>query len=128
VRVVVATGRGQGGRDNDFNFCVEGELVLLGVICARDEADPDGGCGCGRSFSGLSSHRATTTAEVRDIDLTRADLLLAVQSYLEASGWAALALGDDPARALVDELIELGETFDVGTVLERRIDDVRPRV
>ena len=128
MRLVVATTRDQGRRENDFNFCVDGELVMLGMVCARDQADPDGGCGCGRAFTGLSSHKATTTAQVRDVDLTQADLMLAVQSHLEQSGWTAMGVGDDSAREFVAEMVELGEQFDEGTIVERRIDDVRPRL
>jgi hypothetical protein len=45
----------------------------------RDEKDPDGGCGCGRAFSGMSSMRATTTAVVRDLDVSLDDVRLAVE-------------------------------------------------
>ena len=39
-----------------------------------------------RSFAGLNSHRATTTAEVREVDLTEADVVDAVRSSLDAAG------------------------------------------
>lgn len=73
MRVLTATTRLQGSRPGDFCWTVDGELVYLGLVCQRDEDDPDGGCGCGRSFSGLNSHRATTTALVREVDFTRGD-------------------------------------------------------
>ena len=42
--------------------------------CPVSRRYPDGPCGCGRSFSGLSSHAYTTTAVVREIPgLTRQD-------------------------------------------------------
>ena len=66
MKVLVATSQTQGQRENDFNFCVEGELVTVGLVCATDRYDPDGGCGCGRAFAGLNSHRATTTAKVKE--------------------------------------------------------------
>jgi hypothetical protein len=128
MRLAVATNLDQGRRANDFCFCFDGELVILGIVCARDQADPDGGCGCGRAFSGLSSHKATTTAVVREVDLTYDDLVLAVQSYLEQSGWSAIGVDDDSARALAEEMVDLGQQFDEGTFLERRLDDVRPRL
>jgi hypothetical protein len=52
MMLLTATRKGQGERAGDFSFTVEGELVLVGPVCARDQADPDGGCGCGRAFSG----------------------------------------------------------------------------
>jgi hypothetical protein len=70
MRMLTATRERQGERDGDFCHAVEGELVLIGFVCATDAADPDGGCGCGRAFSGMSSMRATTTALVRDLDIS----------------------------------------------------------
>ncbi|WP_439331120.1 DUF7715 family protein [Modestobacter altitudinis] len=46
----------------------EGEFVFLEDVCRVDRQDPDGGCGCGRAFAGMNSHRATT-AIVRDVRL-----------------------------------------------------------
>lgn len=42
--------------------------MYLGVVCDRDERDPDGpdACGCALAFAGLNSHAATTTAEIGD--------------------------------------------------------------
>src|SRR4051812_50228392 len=93
MKLLTATRAGQGDRTGDFCFAVEGELVLLGLVCATDEADPDGGCGCGRAFAGMSSHRATTTALVRDLDLTYDDLRAAVEAHHVAAGLGALGLG-----------------------------------
>ncbi len=75
MKVLTATVTTQGYRGNDFDYCVEGELVHIGMVCAKDRSDPDGGCGCGRAFAGLNSHRATTTAMIREIDFTRSDYL-----------------------------------------------------
>lgn len=122
MKLLVATRRGQGQRDNDFCHTVEGEVVYFGVVCDRDRADPDGGCGCGRAFIGLNSNAGTTTAEVRDVPLTREDVTEAVRSSLEQAGW-----NDQAADKLVDELIEFGQEWPVGTVVERRIDDIGPR-
>ncbi|MFG3301002.1 hypothetical protein [Micromonospora chersina] len=127
MHLLVATRRGQGQRDNDFHHAVDGEVVYLGVVCARDEEDPDGGCGCGRAFVGLNSGKATTTAEVRDVPFTREDVALAMQSSFEQHGWAEIGVNAE-ADGFVDELIELGQEWPVGTVVERRIDDVNPRL
>jgi hypothetical protein len=122
MKLLVATSRTQGDRENDFSYCVEGELVYLGFVCAIDQDDPDGGCGCGRAFSGLNSHRPTTTAEIRDVDLTVDDATEAVTSSLEQGGW-------DPSLAagFVAELRDIADHFRVGTVLGRRIDEVYAR-
>jgi hypothetical protein len=124
MKLLVATTRTQGRRANDFSHCVEGELVTpYTPTCALDEADPDGGCGCGRAFAGLNSHKATTTAQIRNVDLTEADVLEAVRSSLEYSGW-------DPADApeIARELVTVAENFPVGAVLERRLDVIRQRI
>jgi hypothetical protein len=122
MKVLVATARTQGERGNDFTWAVDGELVHLGFVCARDQLNPDGGCGCARAFSGLSSRRATTTAEVRDIDFSAADYVLAVRSGLEAAGWST-----DNAEAIAAELLDLAADYRVGVVLERRLDDIQAR-
>jgi hypothetical protein len=87
MKVLVATARTQGARDNDYNWCIEGELVRIGEVCALNRAEPDGGCGCGRGFGGLNSQRATTTAMVADTPLGRAEYVEAVRSSLQQQGW-----------------------------------------
>src|SRR3979411_381741 len=86
MKVLVATAETQGLRPNDFDFCVEGELVTVGLVCAPDRRDPDGGCGCGRAFAGLNSHRATTTAKVKEIELSEDDYVEALRSSLTQQG------------------------------------------
>src|SRR5947209_1126911 len=93
MKLLTATREGQGDRDGDFCFAVEGELVILGGMCATDRADPvNGQCGCGRAFAGLASRRATTTASVRDLDLTRTDLALAIASHFDANRISAATI------------------------------------
>ena len=77
MKLLTATRETQGHQAGDFCFAIEGELVLLDRVCASDEADPDGGCGCGGAFSGMSSMRGTTTALVRDLDVSLDDVRLA---------------------------------------------------
>lgn len=121
MKVLVATGRTQGVRLNDYDWCVAGELVRIGEVCARDRGDPDSGCGCGRGFAGLNSHRATTTAEVADVPLTRADYAEAVRSSLEQQGY-----GPCPCCTAeeADQLALLVADLPVGAVLERRVDEL----
>jgi hypothetical protein len=122
MKLLTATRERQGERDDDFCYAVEGELVLLGFVCATDETDPDGGCGCGRAFSGMSSMRATTTALVRDLDLSIDDLRLAVEGYYLSAGMGAELA--DVVSAAVDELVAISPSLPEGAVLGRRLNDL----
>lgn len=120
LKLLTATNSSQGLRDNDFDWCVEGELVRIGMVCARDQDDPDGGCGCGRSFAGLNSHRATTTAMVRDVPgFTGDDYVLAIRSSLEQQGC-------DPSFAEHEAALLrcLVRDWPVGVIVERRLDEI----
>src|ERR1700730_357128 len=124
MKVLVATAETQGQRPNDFNYCVEGELVTVGLVCATDRADPDGGCGCGRAFAGLNSHRATTTALVREVEgFTRDDYIEAIRSSLSQQGWDPSTAEDE-----ADELICILSDWPVGAVAERRLNHVQVRM
>lgn len=124
MRLLTATARGQGERDNDFNWCIEGELVIPPMtVCRADANDPDGGCGCGRGFGGLSSHRATTTALLREIvGIDRHDYVMAIQASLEAQGW-----GRHGADLIVDEMLALTAALPLDAVIERRLDTIQVR-
>jgi hypothetical protein len=126
MQLLTATREGQGERAGDFSFTVEGELVLVGFVCATDQADPDGGCGCGRAFSGLSSRKATTTAVVRDLDLDEADVQSAVESYFMSTGLGPDTLGASDFADLVEETVfetlAFAQPWTPGTVLRRRLD------
>ncbi|GAA1557240.1 hypothetical protein GCM10009678_45290 [Actinomadura kijaniata] len=120
MKLLTATSVTQGYRDNDFDWCVEGELVHIGVVCARDRDDPDGGCGCGRSFAGLNSHRATTTAMVREVPgFTEDDYVEAIRSSLEQQGYDPSFAEHEAAglRTLVRE-------WPVGAIVERRLNEI----
>ena len=119
MKVLVATAETQGLRPNDFDFCVEGELVTVGLVCATDRRDPDGGCGCGRAFAGLNSHRATTTAKVNEIELSEDDYVEALRSSLTQQGWPT-----SDVQELAWWLAQLVSEWPVGTIVERRIDDI----
>jgi hypothetical protein len=103
MKLLTATREGQGERQGDFCHAVEGELVLVWFACATDGDDPHGRCGCGRAFAGMSSLRATTTAVVRDLDLSRDDLRVAVEAYLVAAGYSPDVLGEEDFGDLVAE-------------------------
>ncbi|HEX2073882.1 MAG TPA: hypothetical protein VHF92_08865 [Geodermatophilus sp.] len=128
MKLLTATFQGQGERAGDFCFATDGELVLLGYVCAADQADPDGGCGCGRAFAGLSSHRATTTALIRDLELSLDDVRLAVEGHHVAAGLGPEVLGAEGFADLVEETVEdivnYARFWPAGTVLGRRLDHV----
>src|ERR1700722_20548859 len=119
MKVLTATSRTQGQRDNDFHWCIEGELVHFGMVCAADRTDPDGRCGCGRSFSGLNSHHATTTAMIREVDFSPADYLEALRSSLDQQGWDSSQVVHEVAA-----LQCLAQHWPAGAVLERRLDQI----
>jgi hypothetical protein len=125
MKLLTATRERQGEQDGDFCFAIEGELVLLGFVCATDEADPDGGCGCGRAFSGMSSMRATTTAVVRDLDVSLDDVRLAVEGYHVSAGIGPDVIGgvefQEVVSATLEDLAEVAR-LPVGAVVGRRLD------
>ena len=131
MKLLTATHERQGERDGDFCFAVESELVLMGFVCATDEADPDGGCGCGRAFSGMGSLKATTTALVRDLDISFDDARLAVEGYYVAAGVGPAVIGGAEFTELVAEtlieLVEIAKDVPVGAVVGRRLDDLTVR-
>jgi hypothetical protein len=128
MKLLTATRERQGERDGDFCHAIEGELVLLGLVCADDERDPDGGCGCGRAFSGMSSMRATTTALVRDLDVSFDDVKLAVEGYYVSSGFGPDVIGGAAFADLVAETVvymaDVAERLPVGAVVGRRLDEL----
>jgi hypothetical protein len=120
MKVLVATSQTQGDRPGDFHWGVDGELVWISFVCDTDANNPDGGCGCGRAFAGMSSHRAMTTAEVVDKPaLTRSDFRIALRSSLDAQGWSIL-----DATQMADWLLTVAEALPTGTVVGRRLDSL----
>lgn len=128
MRLLTATPERQGEQPGDFCYATEGELVLLGFVCATDREDPDGGCGCGRAFSGMSSMRATTTALVRDLDLSYDDVRLAVEGYYKAAGMGADVIGARDFEEMVgDDLAitaRIAAAVPDGAVIGRRLDNL----
>jgi hypothetical protein len=128
MKLLTATAEGQGDRDGDFCHAVEGELVIVGEVRASDQ---NGGCGCGQAFSGLRSRRATTTALVQDLRLTREDLELAIADRFAADGITAQVIGDLEYGCLfvdtVDEMIRFGAAWPERTVVRRTLDGVTIR-
>lgn len=128
MKLLTATRERQGDREGDFCHAIEGELVLLGLVCADDERNPDGGCGCGRAFSGMSSMRPTTTALVRDLDVSVDDVTLAVEGYYVSYGIGLEVIGGpafaDLVAETVEEMADIAEPLPVGAVVGRRVDEL----
>jgi hypothetical protein len=126
MKLLTATRERQGERDGDFCHAIEGELVLVGFVCATDRDDPDGGCGCGRAFSGMSSMRATTTALVRDLDVSFDHARSAVEGYYVSAGMGPDVIGSAEFTAMVAETLvgmaDLADSVPVGAVVGRRLD------
>ena len=122
MKVLVATRESQGAREDDFDGCVEGELVWLQEPCARDRSGL-GDCGCGRAFAGIASHSGTTTATIRDLPgLTMAGYTEALRSSFVDQGWPG-----EWALSVAVELLEHCTPWEPGVVLERRLDFVGRR-
>jgi hypothetical protein len=94
-------------------------------VCARDRDDPVGGCGCGRAFVGLGSRKATTTALVRDLDISPADLRAAVEEFEVARGLGPDVIGPEDFAELVEakleELDDIARSVQVGAVVGLRL-------
>ncbi|HMJ79336.1 MAG TPA: hypothetical protein VK507_25350 [Iamia sp.] len=131
MRVLTATSTTQGDRPDDCCWTHEGELVSLPLL---ECSCPD--CGCDRSFTGLDSHRATTTCAVTEAPLDPAALRRAVVRSLAAGGWlvdldAPPGDGPDVVEALADlHLLVDGPRPDAAlSALDRElVDDVIARI
>lgn len=128
MKALVATRTTQGSRKSDFSDCIDGELVWMLDPCPVSKRNPDGPCGCGRSFSGMSSHEYTTTAMVREIPgFSRKDYEKALRASFDAQGWCPCC-SSRPVREVIDELIHLVSSWSDGTVVGRRLNLLMARV
>lgn len=112
MKVLVAS---HGDRADDFSFAVPGEVVMLGAVCHRDEYG-DGECGCGRAFTGLSSHRGTTVAVVAEVDTDLDSLAGAILDSMTQAGWR-FDLTD--AVDVAEEIAAEAAHWPLGTQLRR---------
>ncbi len=122
INVLVSTTVSQGAVPGDFCWVPEGELVArYGMVCSDER--PDGsGCGCGRAFGGLRTHKSTSTAMVVERDMTEAEWRAELHRTLVDTGWAKWTPADELAE-WIDELVQLdlrsAAQIPVGTVLGR---------
>ena len=124
MRMISTTKAGQGVRPNDFSWTQEGEIAGIGFEC--DGEAIDGRCGCRRSFTGMTTHKATTTAKVVDTGLSREEY---ISRYIEAS---VEAWGDDKEIREIsakdaEMMLSFAEGFPVGTILEKRGSKIQER-
>jgi len=119
MKLLVATSSGQGKRENDFNFCNEGEIVTFGFEC--DGESIDGSCGCRRSMSGVTTHKATTTMTVIKSSMTKEEVVETIYASLE-KGWGMMGKEWCRRTAIKDtnDLLKIASTFKVGDVVEKR--------
>lgn len=132
LRIFVATAQTQGQRDNDFTWTAEGEPVTLSFVCDTNGSHPDGSCGCARSWDGMISRKGSTTAVVADVDMTEEQYVTMLLNYYREFG---LLKDDAPDNAELVEfithraewLLAEAQYFPVGTIVERRGDDLAER-
>jgi hypothetical protein len=120
MKVLHATASTQGQRNDDFDFCTEGELVVLPAMrCSGERADDP--CGCARALAGAASQRGTTTAVVADVDMTHLHWQIAVAAAYVAGGWFPSIEEVDHMLLNENELLRAAAAeLPVGTVVDYR--------
>lgn len=128
MKALVATRATQGLCATDRTDCVEGEMVWMIAPCETSRRSPDGPCDCGRTFLGMRSQGATTTAMVHDIaGLDRQAYEDALRGSFVARGLCSRCRSAFfPAH--VDELLALAGAFPEGTIVGRRLGTLVVRV
>jgi hypothetical protein len=124
MKLLAATTTTQGDHRGDFAWTADGEYLLIGFVCDTDRGDPDGGCGCGRSFEGISSLRATTTAEVVEAPLSHDEFVSQIIESMTRAGWNEMDDFHRVCEERAEEIEDLIEELPVGTIVGRRIDEI----
>lgn len=107
-------------KEDDFCFAPDGEIVYeQAVTCSDFERAIQ--CGCGRSLSGTDTPKATTTMEVREVDMSSDDLVELALRVGRATGWGARYVLHG-----LDRMREEAEQFPVGTLVRARITAMDP--
>lgn len=109
MRVLLADKKRKGDEAFDFYWCENGELLHLGMRCARDDKDDISLCGCSRAFTGVQSVRATTIGIVADLPAdevaNRIDKGKGVRSNVE-EGWPWYT------EMVAEQIVQLADTLD----------------
>lgn len=122
MKILVATGDGQGERAGDYFEALEGELVMPVMECDRLHD----GCMCNRVMVGVTSGKETTTATVVQSDMTRAAYRTAI-SKAAAVAFAGLNIPASIFDRQADALLTLAAELPLGVVIERDGEDYEPR-
>lgn len=123
VKVLIATSQTQGAWIDDFCSTVDGELAFDAGPCERAIRERDPECPCAFSFRGVASGEQTTTVMVANLDLNRGEYVRAFRDGLGRIGVCADCAADYAHTARM-----LALRWPIGTVLERKYLDIRPRV
>ncbi len=113
MRVLVAT-RAPSSDVDGFTFTREGELVRVKPL---GECGNAMGCGCGRSFTGLDTHRATTVAKVVELELTREVLLEKFVTSTLAAGFRRAEDQEVRENEAIDAMLALAAEHPLGGVV-----------
>lgn len=113
MRVLVATARAQSKNLADFCEALEGELVVLTFTPGHE------GCTCARTFLGLMSKKRTTTARVVERPMSRADVEEIIFDDLVACGEPRGLHTRLRAARMTGELLRMGASFPIDTIVDR---------
>lgn len=105
--LLTATRDTQGQHPGDFCEAIEGELVVVFSDCHVDAHQDQLRCreGCPARFFGLNSHKATTTAKIRSVEISPDEFAAAIAGYAESRGSSA---SETVGYVLADLTIERG--------------------
>lgn len=104
------------GRDDDFCFVPDGEIVYESGMTCSDVEKALYQCGCGRSLSGTKTFKGTTTMEVREVEMTDDDMVELALEVGKSSGWGARYILHG-----LDRMREEAEQFPVGALVRARV-------
>ena len=109
MKVLISSKKAMEVAKKDFCWTQEGELLYLGMVC-----DSCNDCGCDRSFSGIKSMKATTVAEIVEMDGIEA-----ANKYIdgmEKAGWTNLMDKETLLRDFKDLCLSI-EQMEVGKLV-----------
>jgi hypothetical protein len=126
LKVLVATNKTKGYRNNDFNWCNDGEFVVAGNVCDSDCGNPDNSCGCARSMSGLDSRKGTTQAVVASVNMTKTEFRQVIMDA-EKKTWGD-CFAPTQAKNLAEDAMAFAANLNDGDIVEWRMGyAVRPK-
>lgn len=96
-----------------FTYTSPNEWVKFGMECCNSMT-----CGCGRSFIGFDTCKATTAARVADADVSPEEYAARLRASEDAAGWGAYLSDDEIARDAT-ELLRIAASFKTGDILAR---------